>query len=204
MRDILNMHRQLRRTLTLWGVVAAAAGTIALARVVTATPAAISGIILLVGADESQRVVNWYASASTPQVVQLAPTEDLEDGAFSNNAKTYAAVVAANTINGGFNGHSILGPLKENTIYSYRVGGDGAWAATYQFETRKFSGNFDFLFFGDPQIGSSGNVAKDQAGWEDTMNVALAANPEAELLVSGGDQVETANVEAQRSEERRV
>ena len=120
------------------------------------------------GADESQRVVNWYASADTSQVVQLAPTAELEDGDFPNGAEHLSGVVAANTINGGFNGHAILDDLKENTAYSYRVGGDGAWSATYQFKTRKFTGNFDFLFFGDPQIGSSGNVPKDQPGWVDT------------------------------------
>ena len=162
-----------------------------------AVPATISGIILLVGADESQRVVNWYASANTSQVVQVAPTSEVQNGEFPNNATTYPAVVAANTVNGGFNGHAILDDLKENTAYSYRVGGDGAWSATYEFKTRKFDGNFDFLFFGDPQIGSSGNVPKDQAGWEDTLKVALAANPDAELLVSGGDQVETAGIETQ-------
>jgi hypothetical protein len=179
-------------------VVAIGAGTMALVHVVTATPAAISGIILLVGADESQRVVNWYASVDTRQVVQVAPTKALKHGAFQDVAASYAAVVAANSVNGGFNGHAVLDDLKENTEYSYRVGGDGAWSPTYQFKTRKFDdGKFDFLFFGDPQIGSSGDVAKDQAGWEDTMKVALGANPEAELLVSGGDQVETAGVEAQ-------
>ena len=40
-------------------------------------------------------------------------------------------------------------------------------------------------------------MPKDGAGWADTLNVALAANPNAELLVSGGDQVETANTETQ-------
>jgi len=190
-------HSPARRRLTLWGVATIGAATIALAGVMTATPANINGIILLVGADESQRVVNWYASADTHQVVEVAPTSELEDGDFPNGADSYSAVVAANTINGGFNGHAILDDLKENTAYSYRVGGDGNWSATYEFKTRRFKGNFDFLFFGDPQIGSSGNVPKDQAGWEDTMKVALAANPEAELLVSGGDQVETAGVETQ-------
>ena len=87
--------------------------------------------------------------------------------------------------------------LQENTAYSYRVGTEGGWSPTYAFKTQKFDGAFDFLFFGDPQIGSSGNVAKDGAGWEDTLNVSLAANPNAELLVSGGDQVETANTETQ-------
>jgi hypothetical protein len=186
--------------MTLSCVIAIAAATIAfkgVVSVVTATPASINGIILLVGADASQRVVNWYASADTHQVVQVAPTSELEDGAFPSHAKNYSALVAANTVNGGFNGHAILNDLKQNTAYSYRVGGDGAWSPTYEFKTRTFDGNFDFLFFGDPQIGSSGDVPKDQAGWEETMKVALAANPEAELLVSGGDQVETAGVESQ-------
>ena len=87
--------------------------------------------------------------------------------------------------------------LKEHTAYSYRVGAEGAWSPTYSFKTQDFEGDFDFLFFGDPQIGSSGNVAMDGAGWQDTLNVALAANPDAELLVSGGDQIETANNETQ-------
>jgi hypothetical protein len=39
-------------------------------------------------------------------------------------------------------------------------------------------------------------VTKDGAGWADTLKVALGANLEAELS-SGGDQVETANVEGQ-------
>ena len=91
----------------------------------------------------------------------------------------------------------MLNGLQENTAYSYRVGGDGAWSATYAFKTQKFDGDWDFLFYGDPQIGSSGDVPKDGAGWADTLNVSLTANPNAELLVSGGDQVETANTETQ-------
>lgn len=186
-----------RARMTVWALITIAAASIKLASVVMAAPATISGIILLVGADESQRVVNWYADAQTSQKVQLAPTSDLQDGAFPNTAKTYTAVVTANTVNGGFNGHAILDHLEDKTEYSYRVGGDGGWTQTYTFKTSKFKGNFDFLFFGDPQIGSSGNVPKDGAGWAETLKVALGANPDAELLVSGGDQVETANVETQ-------
>jgi len=201
---ILNMTRKMtldttpgRSRMTVWALIAVAAAAIKLASVVTAAPATINSIILLVGADESQRVLNWYASAQTSQVVQLAPTKELQNGAFPSIAKTYAAVVAANAVNGGFNGHAILDQLEDKTEYAYRVGGDGAWSETYTFKTGKFDGNFDFLFFGDPQIGSSGDVPKDQAGWADTLKVALAANPDAELLVSGGDQVETAGTESQ-------
>ena len=188
-------HAPMLRRMTLLALVAIGAAIMGLAS--AATPATINGIILLVGANESQRVVSWYASANTDQVVQVAPTSQVDNGAFPSSAIAYPAVVIANTVNGGFNGHAILDNLAENTAYSYRVGGDGGWSATFAFETRKFDGNFNFLFFGDPQIGSSGDVSKDQAGWADTMRVALAANPDAELLVSGGDQVETAGVETQ-------
>jgi len=160
-------------------------------------PATSSSIVLTVGANASQRVVSWYTTANTAQSVQVAPTSQLVGGEFPASAVTFAATVAANTVNGGFNGHAILDGLQENTAYSYRVGTTGAWSATYAFKTQSFDGDFDFLFFGDPQIGSSGDVAKDGAGWDDTLNVALTANPNAELLVSGGDQVETANTETQ-------
>jgi hypothetical protein len=162
-----------------------------------ATPATLKDIVLGVGADESQRVVSWYSSAATSQVVEVAETSRLNNGDFPAHDDTYAATVAANIVNGGFNGHAVLDGLKPNKSYSYRVGAPGGWSPTYSFTTQNFGGDFDFLFFGDPQIGSSGNVAKDGAGWADTLNVALDANPNAELLVSGGDQVETANTEAQ-------
>ena len=141
-------------------------------------PATSSGIVLGVGANASQRVVSWYTSANTAQSVQVAPTSQLVNGEFPANAVTFAATVTANTVNGGFNGHAIIDGLQENTAYSYRVGTAGGWSGTYAFKTQKFGGAFDFLFFGDPQIGSSGNVPKDGAGWEDTLNVALDREPE--------------------------
>jgi len=160
-------------------------------------PATLTGIVLGVGATESQRVLSWYASTDAAQVVQVAPTSQLRHGEFPRNATTFPATVAANSVNGGFNGHATIDGLRQDTQYSYRVGSQGKWSPVYTFRTQKFNGDFDFLFFGDPQIGSSGNVAKDGAGWADTLDVALTANPKAELLVSGGDQVESANTETQ-------
>jgi hypothetical protein len=186
------------RALVVAGVAATAAlgiGSITMAG--AQAPATISTISLGVGANATQRVVTWYTSANTAQSVQVAPTSSLVNGEFPASAVSYAATITANTVNGGFNGHAVVSGLQENTAYSYRVGADGGWSPTYAFKTRSFTGDFDFLFFGDPQIGSSGNVPKDGAGWEDTLNVALAANPDTELLESGGDQVETANTETQ-------
>ncbi|MFH9979776.1 fibronectin type III domain-containing protein [Streptomyces sp. NPDC017179] len=157
-----------------------------------------TGIILGVGANESQRTVTWYSSADTAQKVQLAPTAQLDKGEFPASAVTFDALGGENiATSGGYNRHATLTGLREHTAYSYRVGSEGNWSSAYSFKTQDFKGDYDFLFFGDPQIGSSGNTAKDQAGWQDTLDVALGANPDSELLVSGGDHVETANTESQ-------
>ncbi|KOV73304.1 metallophosphoesterase [Streptomyces sp. AS58] len=158
----------------------------------------LSGVILGVGANESQRTVTWYSSADTAQVIQVAPTAQLVGDTFPAGAATFDAMGAANIASsGGYNRHATITGLKEHTQYSYRVGSEGSWSATYSFKTQDFEGDYDFLFFGDPQIGSSGDTLKDQAGWQDTLNVATAANPDSELLVSGGDHVESANNESQ-------
>jgi hypothetical protein len=163
-----------------------------------ADPTTLSAIILGVGANESQRIVTWYSSADTNQQVQLAPTAQIANGEFPAGAVTFAATGAANVAtSGGFNRHATVTGLQENTAYSYRVGGDGNWSPAYSFKTQDFDGDFDFLFYGDPQIGASGDLTEDGVGWADTLNVSLAANPNAELLVSGGDQVDSANNEAQ-------
>ncbi|MEV4535470.1 metallophosphoesterase family protein [Asanoa sp. NPDC049518] len=163
-----------------------------------ADASSVTAVILGVGANESQRIVTWYSSTDTAQQIQVAPTAELVDGEFPSGAATFAAIGGANiATSGGFNRHATITGLKEHTAYSYRVGAEGNWSSTYAFKTQDFEGDYDFLFYGDPQIGSSGNLAKDQAGWQDTLDVSLAANPDAELLVSGGDQVETANTESQ-------
>ncbi|GHS84691.1 hypothetical protein AGMMS50218_00040 [Actinomycetota bacterium] len=178
--------------------VSVAIGGLAAVPAMAADPVNLSGVILGVGADESQRIVTWYSSADSDQVVEVAPATAVVGGVFPDGAPTYAASGSANiATSGGFNRHATITGLAENTAYTYRVGAEGSWSAAYTFKTQSFDGDYDFLFFGDPQIGSSGNVAKDQAGWQDTLDVALGANPNAELLVSGGDQVETANTESQ-------
>ncbi|MEU1245684.1 fibronectin type III domain-containing protein [Micromonospora arida] len=175
----------------------AALGSGLMATASAAESTTISSVILGVGANETQRIVTWYSSADTAQKIQLAPTAEIVNGEFPAGAVSFDAVGAANTSTTGFNRHATISNLREKTAYSYRVGTEGSWSPTYAFKTQDFEGDYDFLFFGDPQIGSSGDRLKDQAGWEDTLKVAIAANPNAELLVSGGDHVESANDEGQ-------
>ncbi|MDQ0615405.1 hypothetical protein QF046_003046 [Microbacterium sp. W4I4] len=157
-----------------------------------------SGIILLAGADESQRVVNWYSSTGDAQVVQVAEAKSVKGGVFPASAFQFDAVVSANTVNGGFNGHAVLSGLSGNKKYVYRVGSAGHWSQSYEFATSNDkNSNFDFLFFGDPQIGSSGDIAADGEGWQATLATAGILDPQAQLFVSGGDQVNKANAEAE-------
>jgi hypothetical protein len=113
------------------------------------------------------------------------------NGAFPAGATTVSATGGVTT-SGEFNRKATLSGLAENTVYSYRVGAEGAWSATQSFVTRSFDGDFEFFFVGDPQIGASGNVANDRAGWIDTMNVAAQTYPDAEMIFSAGDQVDHA------------
>ena len=139
---------------------------------IAADTANLTGIILGVGANETQRIVTWYSSADTVQSVQVVPTSTIVGGVFPGTVSSFSALGAANiATSGGFNRHATISGLSENTAYSYRVGSEGNWSATYAFKTQSFNGAFEFLFFGDPQIGASGNVAKDQAGWQDTLEI---------------------------------
>jgi hypothetical protein len=159
-------------------------------------PADVSDVVLHVGADETHRNLTWYTDQDVPQVVQVARTADLDGGEFPANAATITAS-GGPTTSGEFSRDATISGLQENTEYSYRVGKEGSWSETYAFRTQDFSGAFEFLFFGDPQIGASGNVARDGAGWADTLDVAQATYPDAEMLFSAGDQVDHAANEAE-------
>ncbi|BEH02619.1 hypothetical protein brsh051_19000 [Brooklawnia propionicigenes] len=169
----------------------------AMAEEVSTAPTA---IVLGVGANESQRILSWYTSEDTSQLVQLAPSASVINGQFPGNATSFAASGNANTTTesaGTHNRHAVITGLQENVEYTYRVGSDNNWSPAYTFRTQSFEGDYDFLFFGDPQIGSSGDEVADGLGWSETLDYALSVNPDAELLVSGGDQVEKANIETQ-------
>ena len=156
----------------------------------------VSDLVLGIGATEAQRNLAWYSDADTAQVAQVAPAGEVVGGVFPDDAVSVAAKGGPSS-SGEFYRHATFTGLEENTAYSYRVGTDGAWSSVHTFRTQAFEGDFDFLFFGDPQLGSSGNVPRDTEGWVDTLDVATQAYPQAEMLFSAGDQVEAASSEAQ-------
>ncbi|MGV8885296.1 MAG: immunoglobulin-like domain-containing protein [Microbacteriaceae bacterium] len=161
------------------------------------TVASVTDLVLNVGSDETKRNVAWYSNSGATEVVQVAKTSELSDGAFPTDAASFTATNGPATEAGSRYNHATITGLVENTSYSYRAGSSAGWTATKQFSTQKFDGDYSFLLVGDPQIGASGSVANDQAGWESTMNSAEAAFPKTEFIYSAGDQVETAPNETQ-------
>lgn len=167
-----------------------------LAPVAADEPVSISDVVLTIGADESERGITWYSDRDVAQVAQVAPASAMTGDAFPEASAVNVPGVGGVTTSGEFNRFATITGLAESTGYVYRVGSDdNGWSEVSAFTTKSFSGDYDFLFVGDPQIGASGNVANDQAGWADTLDVAQAAYPDAELLFSAGDQVERAGNE---------
>lgn len=166
----------------------------------TAGPVAVevSDVVLGVGATESQRNLTWYSKADVVQAAQVAPAADLVDGAFPETASVFETTKSGVTTSGEFFRDATISGLTENTSYAYRVGSEvTGWSSTYTFRTQAFSGDYSFLFFGDPQVGASGNLANDERGWVDTVATATASYPDAELLFSAGDQVNSAPNESE-------
>ncbi len=106
----------------------------------------------------SRRLILWWiltsptpSRRSTPRRLRTPPPTRAQP---TRNTRGIEGIEAQS---GYINAHATISALEPNTSYTYRVGAaDGsAWSLAYTFTTKSFSGDFDFLFFGDPQVGSS-------------------------------------------------
>ncbi|MDO5498543.1 MAG: FN3 domain-containing metallophosphoesterase family protein [Propionibacteriaceae bacterium] len=167
-------------------------GTFAQARAATQY----SSIVLNVGATESERNLVWYADSAGDQVVELAVK-----GQAATTTRTVAPVTSGPAAVAGHTYHqATLDNLAPQTTYAYRVGSatDG-WSSTYEFTTGGTAG-FDFLMYGDPQMGSGGGIPTDAAAWANTLETSLTRVPGADFLMTTGDQVNTAGSETEYAE----
>ncbi|MDI9242924.1 choice-of-anchor I family protein [Fusibacillus kribbianus] len=150
-------------------------------------------VSLTVGADASSRNLTWYVNSEAAGKVQYAPKSG---DTFPETCSEAEATAAAANDSGFYSNQAVLTGLAANTEYVYRLVNGETVSDVYSFKTGG-TDSFSFLLAGDPQIGASGNVSSDTNGWEDTLNKAAAAFPDASFLISAGDQVNTANNEAQ-------
>ncbi len=114
--------------------------------------------------------------------------------AIPKTAKLVKATLAEASSGYQANEATITG-LESSSEYVYRLGdGNGKWTETYSFNTQE-TDSYNFLFTGDPQIGSSGNIPRDTEGWVNTLNKALDKFPNTSFIQSAGDQVNKSNSE---------
>ena len=148
------------------------------------------------GADETERNFSWYSpKTDVPGVIEYAKVTDGNSSAFpSEHVQSVTATLAEASAGYQANEATITG-IEGSSEYVYRLGdGNGKWSEIYSFKTQA-TGSYNFLFTGDPQIGSSGNIPNDTAGWINTLTKAIEKFPNTSFIQSAGDQVNNANSE---------
>ena len=158
----------------------------------------LKAISLSVGSTPSELNINWFSTDSSNGQVQYAKKSDM-NGAFpEDKAITVDAKMSKAQADGYYSNKATMSHLEENTSYVYRVGNNGKWSDTYT-TTTKASGNFSFLFAGDPQLGSSGDLASDKDGWKNTLDLIKKSSlfKNVNFIQNAGDHVEAGKNESQ-------
>lgn len=171
-----------------------------------------------VGSNATEVRFTWSSDSAVAGQLQIAKTSDVQNGNFPSNSTKQAASEKMTATEGVLDNpqnsdHPISSFLDEsgaaltdeyankvtvsglsaNTSYTYRVGDGTTWSKNYTFKTDAPAKNFSFLAFGDPQLGASGNLDNDRAGWASTLKKVSAKYPNVNLMFSLGDQVNDYN-----------
>ena len=156
----------------------------------------VSSIAIAPGSTDQEMNFSWYSpDTRNPGVVEYAKAGSRFVAGTEAAAvqKSMAHLDIAST--GYASNEAAISGLEPSTEYIYRVGDSyGNWSGTYSFHTRETDA-YNFLLMGDPQIGASGNLTADIAGWNETLEKAMNKYPTTSFIQSAGDQVESRNSE---------
>jgi len=181
----------------------------------TSTP---YNIDLGIGSSETEVRICWQSNSSAAGQLQISKTSDMKstdfpesstkqaitekvtatEGVLDNASNTDHAVSSFTDASGvalqdEYSSKVAVSGLSANTSYTYRVGDGTTWSPNYTFQTGSAANGFTFAAFGDPQIGASGNLENDKAGWANTLNKVYSKFPSLNFLFSMGDQVNDYN-----------
>lgn len=144
------------------------------------------------GSDETERTFSWHTPKTKKEgLVELSLMDEAGNVV---STETFEATVT--DTQSGYSAHeATVTGLEEYQTYAYRFGdGYRAWSESYTFQTQAaWDGSFNFLFFGDPQIGAGDGTQIDADGWDWTVTTATEMFPDTDFFVSAGDQVNIAN-----------
>ena len=100
------------------------------------------------------------------------------------DGETVPATTSTSAFNGMYGVDAVLTGLTPGKEYTYRVGSDAADWYTFTPEA-----TWNFLFYGDPQIGASKGKKDDAALWKTTVEKTVKGNPGTDFLLNVGDQI---------------
>ncbi|WP_319016542.1 metallophosphoesterase [Staphylococcus cohnii] len=152
--------------------------------------------IMTIGKDNTEKNLTWYHESDEQGYVEIA--EANEQGDFSNarrlEGETHKGSNTKRLLNKDIPKmnytHATLPHLEENTTYMYRFfnGVNGEKSPIRRFDTNN-NGETNFIAVADPQLGASGDLVADNAGWQNTVNQMAQLNKNPDFLMSLGDQV---------------
>jgi Calcineurin-like phosphoesterase. len=173
-------------------------------------------IVVEVGSTVSEVRFNWMSGSSATPVVQLAAALNVKKNVFPKGAEYTGISVPAIATEGvqdnptnaeSATGESAckvtVGNLAPDTVYAYRVGDGSAWSSIYTFKTGDTK-TVSFAAFGDPQMGASGDLEHDRAGWAKTLAAVVKDHPDINFLFSLGDQVNDYDSLAKQQDQYKV
>lgn len=144
-------------------------------------------VVLSFGKDETERNLAWFSEYSAAGEVRLAEAGSVVNGSFPSEYKSFSATSKASTGESGkYAKAATVTGLRENTRYAYVIAVGDSLSDIYYFNVGSFE-DFDFVYIADPQLRTT-----DDAGvWSDALG-KITNDLGADLIVSGGDQVNTA------------
>lgn len=158
-------------------------------------------VSLTPGADQTQMNFAWYSTEPEAKLV-ISSTEDMSGVLQEISVTGEEKEELEKEGNAYYVCHAVVEGLEPGSYY-YQV--DDRDTAPFRVDDTQ--DGFTFLFVGDPQIGSSNelkgdvkeeffaaqsdSVMSDSYNWSNTLNQALATNPNASFVLSAGDQVQT-------------
>src|SRR5699024_5148458 len=133
--------------------------------------------IMTIGKDDTEKNLTWYHESDEQGYVEIAKAN--EQGDFSNarrlEGETHKGSNTKRLLNKDIPKmnytHATLPHLEENTTYMYRFfnGVNGEKSPIRRFDTNN-NGETNFIAVADPQLGASGDLEADNAGWQNTVN----------------------------------
>jgi hypothetical protein len=165
-----------------------------------------SSVSITPGATASELNFAWYAENAPAAKVKIATNKEMTENVKTFDENGSLTIDVSNTSLGGSTTYTKAVRVKaeglsEKTTYYYQVSNNGSsWSDAEELKTGD-TANFKMLFVGDPQIGSSGNIAHDAFNWERTLEVATRENPDLAFVLSAGDQTEHAKANSSENKD---